>query len=277
MIKVIKSKILLLIYLYIFYGFPVLLKGADKNSVFLFLPMTGWIENNIEFTIPSSSTKQSLKDDGQLYAIYMIYANPKFIIGSLGHYSRLDKSYENGYLFFANYYFCQKKEIQPMIGFAVDYIHFYTQLTIKDVLPLSSLDVDTSIWAFHPTVGISYKKANFRISPFIGYFNEQVNTVASSPGMEIAGENRYGFNSGSSVSLDYISLGSKFELTFYHVVKLDTKFYFRFKQNEETIYTLRNCIDFYFSRKLGLSTKIDYLQDKYETNFFIFLGPSFIF
>jgi len=258
-----------------FYSFPVFSEEINRKAVFLFLPMTGWIRNEVEFSIPGNCTKESLKDDGQLHGIYMMCATPKFVLGSLGHYSKLDKTYENGYLFFTYYYFRQEKEIQPMIGFAVDYIHFYTQLTTEDVSPLTSLDVDTSIWAFHPTIGVSYKNGNFRISPFVGYFNEQVNTVVSSPGMKMAGQNRYGFKRESSVSLDYISAGSKFEITLYHLVKLDTKFYFRFKQNEPALYTLRNRVDFYLSKELGFSTKIDYFQDKYETNFFLFFGPSF--
>lgn len=278
MTKKTKLRVLFLIYfLFIFCSFPVLSEESDKNSAFIFLPMTGWIRNEVEFSIPDNSTKQTLKDDGQLHGIYMLYANPKLVLGSLGHYSKLNKSYENGYLFFTRYYFRQEKQIQPMIGFAIEYIHFYTQLTIEDVSPLTSLDVDSSIWAFHPTAGISYKNANFRISPFAGYFNEQVNTVVSSPGMKIAGQNQYGFKSETSVSLDYVSLGSKIEVYLHHFIKLDTKFYFRFRQNEKPLYTLRNRVDFYFAKMLGISAKIDYFQDKYETNLFVFIGPSLAF
>ena len=133
-----KLKIVLAIpFLCIFYASPMIAEKPDSKSVFLFAPMTGWIKNEVEFDIPGTTAKQKLKDDGQLHGIYTMYVNPKFVLGSLGHYSKLDKSYENGYLFFTHYYFRQEKEVQPMVGFAVDYIHFYTQLTTEDVPQLS--------------------------------------------------------------------------------------------------------------------------------------------
>ncbi|OGS45562.1 MAG: hypothetical protein A2539_06975 [Elusimicrobia bacterium RIFOXYD2_FULL_34_15] len=267
----------LIFFLFVLDSFAIDSEKASRNSVFLFLPMTGWIENEVKFNIPGSSEKQILNDNGQLHGIYMMYANPKFVLGSLGHYSKLDKSYENGYLLFTRYYFNYIEQLQPTIGFAVDYIHFYTQLGTEDIPPLSSLDVVSSIWASHPTIGMSYKNGNFKIYPFIGYFNEQVNTVVSSPGMQITGQNRFGFKSKSYISLDYFSAGSEFDITLYHFIGLDTKFYFRFREDDKTLFTLRNRLDIYFSKSWGVSSKIDYFQDKNETNIFIFLGPAFVF
>lgn len=270
--------IVLFICLCVFYVLPV--KAAEepeKKSRFLLLPMAGWINSDVQFTSQQGSPSQTLKDNGHLYGLYTIYADSDIAIGSLSHYSVLNKSYENGYLFFANYNFCHDNEIQPVLGFAVDYIHFNTQLTKEDVPPLSSLVVDGSIWAFHPTIGISYKQDNYKISPFIGYFNEQVGMIISSPGMLVGKQNNFGFESKSSVGLDYFSIGSKFEITISHFIKLDTKLYCRLRQNEQILWTLRNRLDLYFSKKIGLSVVVDYFQDKYETNSFIFIGPSFVF
>jgi hypothetical protein len=276
--KTIRRKIVFVIfYLLVCFNFRAFAEGANKDSIFIFAPMTGWINNKVEFPLPNSTVKQKLSDTGQLSGIYMMCVNPKFVIGSLGHYSQLDKSYEAGNLFFANYYFGRENEIQPTLGFAADYIHIYSRLTREDVAPLSSLDVDSSIWAFHPTAGISYKTGNFRISPFVGYFNEQVNTVVSSPGMIIAGQNRNGFNSKSFVSLNYMSVGTGLDVSLYHFIRFDTKFYYRFNHNSRALYTSRNRLDLYVSKKVGLSAKIDYFLDENETNFFIFVGPMFAF
>lgn len=261
----------------LFNPLSLLSEETEKKSRFIFLPISGWIKNEVSFILPNSSGKQTLEDEGPTSGVYMLYINPKFVIGSLGHFSNLDKSDESGYLVFWDYYFGQQKRIQPNIGINVENIHFYTELGTENVSPMSSVDTDTSIWVLHTTLGVSYKCGNYRISPFVGYFNEQVNSTVSSPGMVVGGQNRFGFKSKSSVKLDYVSLGSKLELTLYHFVKFDTKFYFRFKEGDEMMYTLRNRIDFYLSRKMGISNKIDYFKDEYETNSFIFLGPFFVF
>lgn len=278
---VIKSKLGLIIAICFLNVSVAFTEETKRNSVVIFLPMAGWIKNKVEFT--SGGTKQTISDKGKLYGLDLLYANPKFVIGSLGHYSVLDKTNEIGYLFFTNYYFRQEKQIQPMIGLSVEYINLYTQLSGNDLPPLVSLDVNTRIWAPNPIIGLSYKNyflnknADFRISPFVGYFNEQVNTTVSSPGMVIGGQNRFGFKGHSTVNLDYVSVGSKIELTLYHFIKLDSKFYYRFKKDDKTLYTVRNRLDFYLSRRFGFSTKFDYFKDKFETNKFIFFGPAYVF
>ncbi len=249
-----------------------------KDSRFIFSLLTGRIRNEVEFRVPGNSAGQSLKDDGGLRGIYMIYAARKFVIGSLGHFSKLKNSDENGYLFFGSYSFAPAKKIHPTAGFAVEYIHFYTQMPPEDVFPLNSLDVDSSILVFHPTLGISYKNSclnngiSFKATPFVGYFREKVNTVINSIGN--AGYGIPGFKSSPSDDLKYTSAGMNFEISLYRFLKLDSKVYFRFRGDEETLYTLRNRFDVYFSRNFGLTMKIDYFQDKYETNSFIFFGVT---
>ena len=95
--------------------------------------------------------------------------------------------------------------------------------------------------------------------------------------MLVAGVNKYGFKSTSYVSLNYFSLGSGFDLVLYHFLRLSSSVYFRFGQNEPALFTARNRIDVFLSREFGLSCKIDYFQDKYETNSFITVGPVLVF
>jgi hypothetical protein len=144
-------------------------------------------------------------------------------------------------------------------------------------VPLISLNVDTSIWALHPIAGVSFKRGTSRVTPFLGYFNEQVDTSLTSEGMRIAGQTRNGFSAAPSVVLDYMSAGVKAEFSFLHFFRFDTKVYWRFKNGEEALLTTRNRLDIFLSPRAGIALKYDYFDDKFEKNSFIFIGPVFAF
>ena len=249
---------------------------AGDRGIFLFSPTAGWLNSQVAFSVPNSPSQQ-LNDTGGLYGMSLLYAERDFVVGSSGDYSKLDKSYENNYLFFTRFYAGKEGELQPAAGISVENIHIYTQMAAADVAPLSSLDVDSSIWAFHLTAGISYKTGSFRFSPFAGYFNEQVGTVVSSPGMLVSGVNKYGFKGAYSDSLNYATAGTRVEASIFHFFRIDSTIYLRFGDIGPALITSRNRIDVLLSREFGFTCKIDYFQDKYETNSFVAFGPVFVF
>ncbi len=255
---------------------PAFSAETENKGLFLFSPLAGRLASQVTFTVPNASAQQ-LNDTGGLYGMSLLYAEKNFTLGSSADYSRLDKSYENNYLFFTRFYTGKAGELQPSAGLSVENIHIYTQMAAADAAPLSSLDVDSSIWAFHLTAGLSYKEGAFRISPFAGYFNEQVGTVVSSPGMIVSGVNKYGFKGVYSDSLNYATAGTRLEASISHFLRVDSTVYFRFGDIGPALITSRNRIDFLLSREFGLSCKIDYFQDKYETNSFVSFGPVFVF
>lgn len=246
-------------------------------GVFLIAPMAGTISSDIQYTVPGSADRRSLNDSGGLYALNMMYARPSCVLGSMGHYSKLDHSTESGYLFYANWFFRNSNTAQPMLGFYADYIHVLTKAPAADIVPLLSMQVDTSIWALHPVVGVRFDLGSVRLTPFAGYFNEQVDTAITSEGMRVAGTVRNGFSAAPSVVIDYMSLGARIELTLRHFIKLDSKFYTRFAAGEQARFTARNRLDFFLTPRAGLSLKFDYFDDKYEKNTFAFVGPVFMF
>jgi hypothetical protein len=279
-------KILLILFFGIINIFVVDRVFSEENgepSFFIFAPMAGSIDNKITYNDPSSGSSRDLNEKSNLYGFDLIYINPKIVLGTAGHLSDSGKTKERGTLLFADYYFDQLKNFQPTPGIAIENISLYSQLSGGDAGGLSSLDVYTDILSYHATMGILAKDVfhdqavKVDITPFVGYFNERVTTVVSSPGVNMGGQNRYGFKSTAEVDPDYLTLGSKIEVTFYHFIKTDTKIYYRLKKNEAPLYTWRNRIDFLFNRQMGLSAKIDYFKDKYETNLFILVGPVFVF
>ncbi|MDD5593993.1 MAG: hypothetical protein PHG97_04590, partial [Candidatus Margulisbacteria bacterium] len=200
-----------------------------------------------------------------------------FSIGSIGHYSKLNFSTENGYLFYLTYYFQQNKVIQPMLGFSSEYIHIFTAEDAAMAAPLNSLDVDSSVWAFHPTLGLAFKLGEQSITPFVGYFSEQVETTVVSEGMIVGGKMQNGFSAKSSATLNYVSAGSVLDFVFHHFIRFNTKFYWRFKDGDQTRFAARNRLDLFISQNAGISLKYDYFDDKYEKNAFASIGPTFIF
>ena len=253
--------------------------SQDENpkSVLILAPLAGITKVDVEYSVSNSPVKQNLNESGPLYGAHMLLVNPKFVIATLAHYSELDKGKENGYLLTGYYYFREKQKWQPMLGSSIEYIHARAELGLSDVAPLNSLDVDTSIWAFYPLVGISFKTGMFRISPYVAYLKETVETIASSDGIRTAGQLRNGFRRKSYADLDYFSAGSKLEVSFGHFVRYDGKFYIRCRDGEENHITTRNRLDVYLTKKLAISAKIDYFQDKYETMTLFMFGPAIVF
>jgi hypothetical protein len=256
----------------------------DPNKgKFLFSPMTGSINSEAHYTVPGSAAENTLTDDGTLYGVYTMYMSPQLVIGNLLHTSRLAASNENGAMIFGYYYFMHDKKFQPTVGLTIENISIYSEIPGEDVAPLVSLDVRNNIWTAFPIAGITYKdsfkdnRVKLECTPFVGYFNEQVNVTVTSPGQKIGTSIRNGFKSSSEINLDYTAAGVKVVLRLFHFVSVDTKLYFRFKQGESTLYTWRNRVDFYLNPKLGITVKNDYFKDKYETNTLLFIGPAFVF
>ncbi len=263
----------------IFLVLPVLLclgigivSGARAEEMVLISPFYGSLNSESA----GGSGTAALSDRGPLYGLNMLYARPNFSIGSMGHYSKLDFSTENGYLFYLTYYFQHSKKIQPMLGFSGEYIHIFTAEDAAMAAPLNSLNVDTSVWAFHPIIGLSFKLDEQRITPFVGYFSEQIETSVVSEGMSVGGRTQNGFSSKSSVVLNYISAGSMLDFVFYHFIRFNTKFYWRFKDGDQIRFAARNRLDLFVSQNAGISFKYDYFDDKYEKNAFATIGPTFI-
>jgi hypothetical protein len=257
---------------------PCIFAQEEKQSVssfFIVSPMGGVVRS--EATFGSGPRQTKLAESGPLQGINLLYAKQNIVVGNLIHNSKTNSSNENGYLFFTHYYFNGGKPVQPMVGMYAEYVTIYSQLTGQSSAPLSSLDVNTSVLVLQPVVGVSFVGTGFRVTPFMGYFNEQVESSASSPGMRISGQIRNGMKSSNSDVLDYASLGSRLEFATFHFIRLDAKFYFRFKQNDEPLLTTRNRVDFLLSRSFGVSVKFDYFQDKYESTTFTFVGPTFVF
>jgi hypothetical protein len=252
-------------------------QDQDSKTIFLFAPMAGIAKIDVDYSVPNSSVKQNLNDSGPLYGMHMLFINPKFVVGTLGHYTELGKGKENGYLVTGDYFFREKEKWQPMLGASVEYIHTLTELGLSDVAPLDALNVDSSIWAFYPIAGISYKNEHFRISPYAGYFKETVETIVMSDGMRVGGQLKYGFRVKSHADLDYFSIGTKFEFTLGHFMRYDGKFYVRLRSGEEDHLTTRNRLDFFLSRNVAISAKIDYFQDQFETTTMYLFGPAIVF
>jgi hypothetical protein len=251
--------------------------GEQDKGVFLVSPLAGVIRSDIHYESPGDRSLTSLRDKGPLYALNTLYTCPGFTVGMMGHYSTLDTSREKGLLLYGNYYFRRESLLQPMAGCYTEWIRVSTGLKGDRSFPLVSLDIDSSIRALHPVAGISFKLGTNRITPFLGLFNEQVATKVASDGMNINGQLRYGFNTEKEENLNYLTTGLKVEWTFSHFCRVDTKLYFRFREGEETRVTTRNRIDFFLSKKIGLSIKYDYFEDRFEKNSFVFAGPVFIF
>jgi hypothetical protein len=244
-------------------------------SLFIVTPMAGVVENEAQYS--SGSRQMKLKENGPVQGINLLYARQNIVIGNLIHTSKTSSSNENGFLFFSQYYFNSDKAAQPMVGAYAEYITVYSQVSGPDSYPFSSLDVNTSVLALHPVAGMSFVGKAYRITPFTGYFNEQVESSVSSPGMRIAGQTRNGMKASGNDVLDYATLGSRFEFTMFHFVRFDTKFYYRFNRSDAPLLTTRNRVDIFLTKNLGLSFKYDYFQDKIESTTFTFLGPTFIF
>jgi len=248
-----------------------------RDSVFVLSPVGGWISNKAEYTSPGSTAEKSIKEDGILYGLFMMYADRNMSVGSLGHYSKLEESRENSYMFYLNYYFMPDWAFRPMAGMAMDYINFNTELPGKDVAPLLSMDLASSIWAFHPTAGVAWQAGPVRVTPFAGYFNERFLMTMNVPGIKAGPKTIAGFRAEIREVTDYVSTGARFEADLWHFLKLDSKFYFRFHTGDKALFTTRNRVDLFLTRNLGMSVKCDYFQDATETNMYVLGGPALAF
>jgi hypothetical protein len=247
--------------------------AAEKSSIFVVTPLAGWIESDVSFPV-SPGMQGTIKDNGPVQGLNMIFVNDSCAIGSLFHISSLGKSRESGYLFYTNYYFMKENTLQPMAGFYLEHISVNTALNSSDVPPFDSMNVNSDIIALNPVIGLSYHEKNFRLTPFIGYFNEQVDTAMTTPGMRIGPGLRNGFSAEASEALDYAQAGLKFEGGLAHFMRFDIKAYYRFAQGSQPLFTTRNRLDCFLTKTVGFCVKVDYFQDTVENNYFIFLGPS---
>ncbi len=246
-------------------------QGSPKHSVVLFAPQMGWTSDTV--VIPGSS---NLSLSGPLYGIFMMYANPSLSIGCLGHYSILDNTVENGFMFYVNYYMFADQIWQPAFGFAMDYLDTNSVLqgNIAQTMGTDSIALNTSVFAFHPTLGLSYKNDFMRLTPFVGYFSEEYGMTMVATGT--GGMEGYTMDN-TGAWLNYLSLGAKLELNIMRFIRLDHRFYFRMAPGERAYFTTRNRLDILVTRDIGVSLKIDYFEDPMETNQFFFIGPTFAF
>jgi len=253
------------------------------KPMFIFSPMAGWVKNKVMFVNPGTNERQTFIDESPIYGFDLVYISPRIVLGATGHRNDSAAVSERGLLWHGNYFFNRCHGMQPTVGLAIENISLYSQLSSADVPGLVSLDAFNDIMSTHATAGVVFddlipnELVKIKLTPFAGYFNEKVRAIISSPGVRVGASNRFGFEAESTVNLDYLSLGAKIELDLHHFLKLDTKVYYRLKSGAKTYYTLRNRIDFFFSRKFGVSAKIDYFRDKYETNLFIMAGPALVF
>jgi len=247
------------------------------KAMFIVSPLFGSLSSDIYYQSPGGGGINTLSDVGNLYGLNMVYVGPDFNIGSTGHYSKLKYSTESGYLFYGNYYFRQNEPIQPMLGFSADYIHVFTREDSISAAPLASLNVDTSIWALHPIAGLSFKNGDLRVTPFVGYFNEQVATSLASEGINVGGRTSNGFSSSSYVNLNYLSFGADLGFSFARFVKIKTKIYRRYGEGSPALLTTRSQLDYFLSKQSAITLKYDYFEDKYEKNIFTSVGMSFVF
>jgi hypothetical protein len=251
--------------------------SEERKSVSIISPVAGWISNETTFTIPGNPVPQTLKEDGMLYGVYMMYADQDISFGCLGHYSGLENTRENSYMAFAYYHLPVDWAVRPMFGMALDYLRFSTEMPQKDVAPLQSMDIDTSIWAYHPIAGATIGGDALNITPFAGYFKEQVRVLVNSPGMKMGPAIKYGFRTEVSEALEYGSLGTMLKAKYSHFLAFDGKIYFRMRDGAYPLMTVRSRVDIFLARNLGISVKADYLKDKSEKNFFVMAGPDFVF
>ncbi len=256
---------------------------TGMQPVFVFSPMAGWVKNKVMFTNPGTNEKQTFIDESPIYGFDLVYITPRVVLGATGHRNDSATVSERGLLWHGNYFFSRFHSLQPTVGLAIENISLYSQLSSADVPGLVSLDAFNDIMSTHATAGVVFDNiipnelVKVKLTPFAGYFNEKVRAIISSPGVRIGASNRYGFEAESNADLDYLSLGAKIELDLHHFLRLDSKVYYRLKSGAKTYYTLRNRIDIFFNQKLGVSAKIDYFKDKYETNLFIMAGPALVF
>ncbi len=252
-------------------------QALENNGMFLVSPMAGTINCDVKFNTPGTGSASSINDSGPLEAISMIYACPRFTLGSMAHFSTLNKSTENGYLFYGLYNFLNGSNIYPTVGFYSDYISVYTKATSDDVAPLNSMNIDSSIWGLHAIAGMTFKVNGQKVMPFIGYFNEEVGTSFASEGMIIGGQTQYGFAGDASAVLNYMTAGIKADLMVCRCVRLDAKIYDRFSRGEQGLFTARTRLDLLLSKQAGISVKYDYFDDVYEKDTFAMIGPFFVF
>lgn len=251
--------------------------SEERKSVSIISPVAGWITNETTFTIPGNPAPQTLEEEGTLYGVYMMYAGQDISFGCLGHYSGLENTTESSYMAFAYYHLPVDWAVRPVFGMALDYLRFSTEMPSEDVAPMQSMDISTAIWAYHPIIGARVGGDALNVTPFAGYFKEQVRVLVNSPGMKMGPTIKFGFRTEVSEVLEYGSLGSMFKAKYSHFLAFDGKIYFRMRDGAYPLMTVRSRIDLFITRDLGISVKADYLKDKSEKNFFVMAGPDFIF
>lgn len=251
--------------------------AEERSSVSIISPVAGWVSNETSFLLPGNPELQTLKEKGPLYGIYMMHADQDISFGSLGHYSQLDSTRESSYMFFAYYHLPVDWAARPMFGFALDYLRFSTQMPQDVIAPMLSMDIETTIWAFHPVIGAKIGEDALNVTPFAGYFNERVGVNINSPGMKIGPTVKFGFRSEVSEVLDFGTIGAMLKAKYSHFLAFDGKFYFRMRDGMYPLLTVRSRVDMFLSRSFGISVKADYLKDKTEKNFFVLVGPDFVF
>ncbi len=247
------------------------------SSVVIVSPVAGWMGNKVEYTTPGAAAKSSLKENGSLFGIYSMYAGSALSFGTLGQFSALDFSREASYMFFAYYRYPTGNSLRPMVGGSLDLIEFTTRMPQSVLGPLLSMDLAAEIWAIHPMAGVSIGDRNLAVTPFVGYMNERVYMTMNVPGILAGPKVLPGFRQRMSAVADYVTVGTLVRAGFHHFVMWDGKAYMRIRSGERTLWTLRNRIDVFLSRAIGVSVKADYFMDDTETNYYIATGPAFAF
>jgi len=261
---------------------PAVADEPVRSSVVIFAPVAGWTTNEADYMAgpPGRQSKKTLKEDGALGGIFLMYADDDLSVGNLGHYSNLEQSQVMSYMFFVRYYLARIGTFRPMVGLTADYIDIHSSIPREDARPFFSIDMVNTVWAFQPAIGVSWEYKSFRAVPFVGYFNERVNVDLYSPGMPGMAKGappQPGFRTEVSETLDYVSLGSHLEFRYSHFLRYDGKFYFRMREGENALFTVRNRLDLLLARTYGISVRADYFQDKVESNFFAVAGPVLVF
>ena len=157
-------------------------EDAARSSAFIVAPVAGWTTNKADYPAGPPGRKKTLKEDGPLGGIFLMYADDDLCVGNLGHYSNLDQSQVMSYMFFVRYYPARYGTFRPMVGLTTDYIDIHSSIPLG-VRPPLSMDMVNTVWAFQPTIGVSWEYKSFRAVPFVGYFNERVKMDLYSPGM----------------------------------------------------------------------------------------------
>ena len=220
----------------------------SHRNVFVISPLIGF-DNNTLHSRDRFGNSVDLEDTGFEYGLFALYSTEHFTLNNMTFFTDVNDTDVSGNIFYANYYYNPRSRVTLNLGLGYLYHKIdadSTEITINAPLPKLGLRIDASEWGMY-------------LNPYVSWISEDIDTTYGDRTDE-------GFLYGLTVGWRWRFL-SAYAKYYYHNVTDSSESY--------NVARLRGNI--FLTKKIGITTRFEYMEHSTSDDISFLIGPAFVF